>query len=237
MIRVIKIIFFLVLTISVSYGQVNADSSKAHRRIRDTLKLKLRTVESYYSGNRAAVYEYKGKRVTKIKMLSDSIALFETKKGKLIRGKIWLNYKKCGKCLPAGTLISCPRGEVEISKLKSGDSIYTSNEKKEKISTIIQATDSVSITRTHKMIKFILEDGRILLASAEHPSADYFPLDYLKIGDKLDGSVIIYKKAAACIYSKTYDILPVGKTGTYWANGILIGSTLHASFPEANEIQ
>jgi hypothetical protein len=26
--------------------------------------------------------------------------------------------------------------------------------------------------------------------------------------------------------SMTFDILPAGSTGTYWANGILVGSTL-----------
>ena len=27
--------------------------------------------------------------------------------------------------------------------------------------------------------------------------------------------------------SATYDLLPAGPTGTYWAQGVLIGSTLH----------
>jgi len=25
----------------------------------------------------------------------------------------------------------------------------------------------------------------------------------------------------------TFDVLPAGATGTYWANGVLLGSTLH----------
>jgi hypothetical protein len=47
----------------------------------------------------------------------------------------------------------------------------------------------------------------------------------LKVGDTLDGGIIA--AVTAVPYSGyTFDILPEGGTGFYWANGILLKSTL-----------
>jgi hypothetical protein len=46
------------------------------------------------------------------------------------------------------------------------------------------------------------------------------------MGDSLDGGIILSAERARYTGSATYDLLPAGETGFYWANGILIASTL-----------
>jgi hypothetical protein len=44
----------------------------------------------------------------------------------------------------------------------------------------------------------------------------------------IDGSRIASVERVAYSGGATYDILPAGATGAYWANGVLLGSTLRA---------
>jgi hypothetical protein len=76
------------------------------------------------------------------------------------------------------------------------------------------------------MVHLILKDGRELYASPGHPTTDGRKLGQLKVGDSLDGSVVMVAQLVPYNQSHTYDLLPAGDTGFYWANGILIASTL-----------
>jgi hypothetical protein len=48
----------------------------------------------------------------------------------------------------------------------------------------------------------------------------------LAVNDRLDGALVINVERLHYAGTATYDLLPSGDTGFYWANGILIGSTL-----------
>jgi hypothetical protein len=78
----------------------------------------------------------------------------------------------------------------------------------------------------HLMVRLALADGRVLLASPGHRSADGRPLGTLAPGDRLDGSRIVAWELVPYGSDRTYDLLPAGPTGTYWANGVLLSSTL-----------
>ena len=69
-------------------------------------------------------------------------------------------------------------------------------------------------------------DGRELLASPGHTTADGRPIGTLQWGDSLDGSTISRLDLMPYAGERTYDLLPAGATGRYWANGILLSSTL-----------
>ncbi len=45
-------------------------------------------------------------------------------------------------------------------------------------------------------------------------------------GQQVDDAAIVSAEHVPYKGGFTYDILPAGETGFYWANGILIGSTL-----------
>jgi hypothetical protein len=131
------------------------------------------------------------------------------------------------KCLPPSTLITTPNGDVAIHQLKENDIVLTTNLKGEAVEAPIKITNKVLVSEVHSMIVFELADGRKLQVTAEHPSAIVSKsIDQYCIGEEIDGSVIIQKSVVIYNEEYTYDILPAGETGYYWANGILIGSTL-----------
>jgi hypothetical protein len=78
------------------------------------------------------------------------------------------------------------------------------------------------------VIHIRLSDGRELWASPGHPTADGRRLVDLKSGDVYDGAQVILFERVHYQGTSTYDLLPSGETGFYWANGILMGSTLKA---------
>jgi hypothetical protein len=76
------------------------------------------------------------------------------------------------------------------------------------------------------MVHLVLADGRELLASPGHRTADGRQLGSLARRDSLDGSTIVTWELVPYAGDRTYDLLPAGPTGHYWANGILLSSTL-----------
>ena len=91
---------------------------------------------------------------------------------------------------------------------------------------IILETSKTSVPTTHQVIHVVLEDGRELFVSPGHPTTDGRTIGELSVGDVLDGSTIVRAESVSYAEGYTYDILPSGETGFYWANGILLASTL-----------
>jgi hypothetical protein len=136
------------------------------------------------------------------------------------------SFPSCPICLTLGTLIDTPRGAVRVENLKVGDPVWTTNEAGERVSTVLLKTGSVRVPASHQVIHVTLQDGRELWVSPRHPTADGRILGDLHINDRLDGSQIIQLEYIHYNSAFTFDILPSGDTGFYWANGVLIGSTL-----------
>lgn len=132
----------------------------------------------------------------------------------------------CPICLAAGTLIDTPRGAVAVEKLRVGDPVWTANEAGERVAATILQTARVPVPATHPILHIRLSDGRELWASPSHPTADGRLLNDLEVNDLLDGARVTLVERLSYGGTATYDILPSGETGFYWANGILIGSTL-----------
>jgi hypothetical protein len=136
------------------------------------------------------------------------------------------SFPTCPICLAAGTLIDTPRGAVHVEDLRAGDLVWTSNEAGEKVSAIILKVGSVRVPVTHQIIHVRLSDGRELRASPGHPTADGRALGSFKVGEILDSAQVILIERLQYEGTTTYDLLPSGDTGFYWANGILVGGTL-----------
>ena len=62
--------------------------------------------------------------------------------------------------------------------------------------------------------------------SPGHPLPDGRRLGDLRPGDPVDGATVVSVALEAYDRSATFDLLPSGPTGTYWANDILLASTL-----------
>jgi hypothetical protein len=135
-------------------------------------------------------------------------------------------YLTCPICLAVHTLIDTPNGAVYVEDLKVGDAVWTMNAAGQRVQAVILQTARVFVPATHEMVHAILSDGREIWASPGHPTADGRRLGDLKVGDALDNARITFIERMPYDQPATYDILPSGDTGFYWANGILLGSTL-----------
>jgi len=132
----------------------------------------------------------------------------------------------CPICLAAATLIATPRGEVRVTDIKAGMLVWTAAGDGSRIVALVTEVGSMVVPSGHLMVHVVLADGRELLASPGHRTADGRPLGSLAVGDELDGSKVKLWELVPYDGARTYDLLPAGPTGTYWANGILLSSTL-----------
>lgn len=129
-------------------------------------------------------------------------------------------------CLSAGTMVDTPNGPVAVEDLRVGEAVWTATASGARVSSVILKTSRVSLPPGHPYIHVVLSDGRELWASPGHPTADGRHIGSLVVGDWLDGASIVKIETVLSDQPATYDLLPAGDTGDYWANGILIGSTL-----------
>jgi hypothetical protein len=133
---------------------------------------------------------------------------------------------QCPICLALGTRIDTPRGEIAVQDLRIGDFVWTSDADGARVSAPLIAVGNTPVPATHIVVRVALDDGRLLYVSPGHPTADGRRVGDLAPGDSLDGARIASVERVAYSGGATYDILPAGATGAYWANGVLLGSTL-----------
>lgn len=135
----------------------------------------------------------------------------------------------CPICLAFGTRIATPAGERAVQDLRVGDIVWTFGERGDRVAALLMAVGSMPVPVTHEVVRVALEDGRLVWVSPGHPTADGRLIGDLTAGDTLDGKRVVSTQRVRYLGGATYDILPAGTTGAYWANGILLGSTLAKS--------
>ena len=130
------------------------------------------------------------------------------------------------KCNSPDTPIATPDGERRIADLQVGDLVYSVHEG------AIVAVPLRAVTRvpapSHVVQRITLEGGRTLEISAAHPTADGRRFSDLRAGGELSGIPILEARTVPFEHDATHDILPASSTGTYFAAGAQIGSTLAA---------
>lgn len=129
------------------------------------------------------------------------------------------------RCLPATALIATPRGDREIASLAIGELVWTTNASGARAAAPIEALRSLPIEGLHELLVVTLEDGRRIRASAGHPTAVGLRLDALQLGDRVDGARVTDIARESYLGAATWDLRPAGGT-TYWADGVLLGTTL-----------
>jgi len=132
----------------------------------------------------------------------------------------------CPICLAVGTRIATPLGEIAIERLRVGDVVWTSDARGERIRAPLVAVGSTPVPVTHLVVRVALDDGRVVFASPGHPTAEGRRIGDLVAGDALDSARVATAERVRYLGGATYDILPASATGVYWANGVLLGSTL-----------
>ncbi len=129
------------------------------------------------------------------------------------------------RCLASSSRIATPTGNALVTELKVGDIVWTADIAGNRVVRSLTKVSRVSAPN-HQVVHLVLKDGRTLDVSAPHPTADGRTVGDLKAGDAYDGGTVESAVRKPYEGSATYDILPAGDTGYYWANGVLIGSTL-----------
>ena len=132
----------------------------------------------------------------------------------------------CPICLALDTRIATPRGEIAVENLRVGDLVWTTDARGERFAAPLIAAGSTPVPGTHEVVRVALDDGRVVFVSPGHPTADGRRIGDLVSGDALNGAHVATAERVRYLSGATYDILPEGATGVYWANGVLLGSTL-----------
>jgi hypothetical protein len=132
---------------------------------------------------------------------------------------------QCPICAAPDTPIATPSGDRAIAELQVGDLVYSVDEG------AIVAVPIVRIGSTpvahHRVLRIALTDGGVLNVSPGHPLANGQPLSSLSVGDVVDEQHRVQAlELVPYPYDRTYDILPGSSSGTYFAAGTLLGSTL-----------
>ena len=135
-------------------------------------------------------------------------------------------FATCPICLSAQTQIDTPRGPVAVTALKVGDLVWTLSASGQRVAEPVLELSRTPVPPTHEMVHLVLSDGRELRASPGHPTTDGRRLGDLQAGDALDGARVTLAERVPYGQPATYDLLPAGGTGYYWANEILLASTL-----------
>ncbi len=155
--------------------------------------------------------------------IDGSVDLFGTVK---ITKRTDVGPLNCPICLARGTRIATPHGEVAVEDLRVGDIVWTADADGVHVAVPLIAIGSTPVPATHEVVHVVLADGREVFASPGHPTADGRVIGDLRAGDTLDGARIVSIEREAYDGGATFDILPAGETGSYWANGVRLGSTL-----------
>jgi hypothetical protein len=132
----------------------------------------------------------------------------------------------CPHCLAGQTKIDTPAGSVLVKDLHAGMPIWTADKSGHRIAGTVVKTSKVPVPPGHQMVHLVLSDGRELFASPGHPTTDGRTVGNLVRGDRYDGASVVSAERVPYRDGATYDVLPSGETGFYWANGVLLGSTL-----------
>lgn len=166
-----------------------------------------------------------------------TLSIGEEGQGERIEGTITLygeikvlnrepSFNTCPICLSKGTLIDTPYGPVPVEQLRQGMAVWTADGSGKRVAAQVVEITQTPVPASFQMVKITLDDGRTVTASAGHPTAEGRALGTYLVGDTLDGALVASAEFVAYGSGMTYDILPSGTTGLYWANGVLLKSTL-----------
>lgn len=130
----------------------------------------------------------------------------------------------CPICAAPTTLVATPAGERPIAELRAGDLVYSVDHDGVVVVPILRA-ESTPVAH-HRVVRVELEGGAVLEISPGHPTADGRSFADLAAGGTLDGRAVLRAELVPYEHVRTYDILPASDTGSYFAAGARVGSSL-----------
>jgi hypothetical protein len=104
--------------------------------------------------------------------------------------------------------------------------VWTTDVNGRRVEAAILRVGRASVPETHEVVRLVLDDGRAVTVSPGHPLADGRLVGDLRPGDLVDGGWVVSADLVRYGRPTTFDLLPSGDSGAYFADGILLGSTL-----------
>lgn len=147
------------------------------------------------------------------------------------RDEIASQPRMCPICLASNTMIDAPDGPIGVKDVKVGTIVWSVDRQGERIASEVIRASRSQVPATHRVVHLVMTDGREVWVSPDHPTADGRRVAELRVGDAYENGTVAAAGTVPYWDTATYDLLPASNTGTYWANGILLGSTLAAPSP------
>jgi hypothetical protein len=196
-------------------GLADAESPGAKLKIyREHKKLAAVELESSLAG-----WEYELR-------LNDSVVRGRVEGSTIIETSRTKQLNTCPVCLSDAVRIDTPSGAVPITELRAGALVWTRDASGARVAAPVLRLGSTPSAVGHRVVRLVLRDGRTVLASPRHPLADGRALGELEAGAFVDGARIESVELVPYAGESTWDLLPDGDTGIYWADGVPLGSTL-----------
>jgi hypothetical protein len=146
--------------------------------------------------------------------------------GKITVQKQEPSFNTCPICLAKGTIIDTPNGPISVEQLRKGMAVWTADRSGKRVEATVVKTIETPVPPSFELVTVRLDDGRTVTASPGHPTVDERALGSYRLGDTLDGGRVVAVEQVSYDGKATYDLLPSGTTHLYWANGVLLRSTL-----------
>ncbi len=145
--------------------------------------------------------------------------------GRITLTKTETSFNTCPICLAAGTLIETENVNTPVEDIVPGIKVWSQDGSGDRVLVPVMKTASTPAPAEFQAVRLMLADGRCITASPGHPTAGGRPIGDYAAGEMLDGAAVVAREYIT-YFGKTYDILPDSDTCLYWANGILLKSTL-----------
>lgn len=147
-----------------------------------------------------------------------------------LNGKCWKKGTPHPVCLARGTTIDTPSGPVAVEALHEGDRVWTIDHGVRVAAPLTRVGHAIA-PPDHVVRTIELADGRAFTASPGHPTCAVSAeqpatVGAAEAGQSIDGARIERVTAVDYQGGQTFDLLPASDSGCYWANGVLLGSTL-----------
>jgi len=123
-----------------------------------------------------------------------------------------------GGCLHPETKIDTPNGTSFLENLEPGDEVYSQDEHGNRITARVEVTLCRQVKPNHSLLKVDAPRGT-LFASGLHPVADGSPIEHIYL-------LSPRFRATELGIHYTCDIAVTGPTNTYWAEGLLLKSSV-----------
>src|SRR5205823_1893596 len=123
-------------------------------------------------------------------------------------------------CLARGTRIATPTGDVAVEDVRVGMRIWSVDPTKQKMVATMLEVSSTTVPSTHKVVRLVLTNGRVLRASPGHPLADGRRLGSIQTRDVVDGSIVRSATLEPYRDGRTFNLLPDSPSDVYFADEI-----------------